>query len=109
MVALSLALLLYNVAKSKPHWSLYLSPIALLLISFYAPGVGQGLVVVLLGFAMGHRLVMGAWGIVAADGHWQLLLLAGRDAVNQGSNPTVYRWRAAYAAFGATQVVEYRG
>ncbi|MBS3666420.1 DUF4401 domain-containing protein [Vreelandella boliviensis] len=59
MVALSLALLLYNVAKSKPHWALYLSPIALLLISFYAPGVGQGLVVVLLGFAIGHRLVMG--------------------------------------------------
>ncbi|MGP9766927.1 DUF4401 domain-containing protein [Halomonas sp. AOP13-D3-9] len=59
LVALSLALLLYNVAQSKPHWALYLSPIAMLLISFFAPGVGQGLVVVLLGFAMGHRLVMG--------------------------------------------------
>lgn len=59
LVALSLALLLYNVMQYNLHWALYLSPFALLLISFYAPGVGQGLVVVLLGFAMGHRLVMG--------------------------------------------------
>ncbi|WP_386082506.1 DUF4401 domain-containing protein [Vreelandella sp. F11] len=59
LVALSLALLLYKVAQSKPHWAFYLSPIALLLFSFYVPGVGQGLVVVLLGFAIGHRLVMG--------------------------------------------------
>ncbi|MDQ7734160.1 DUF4401 domain-containing protein [Halomonas sp. SpR1] len=59
LVALSLALLLYKVAQSKPHWALYLSPIALLLFSFYAPDVSQGLVIVLLGFAMGHRLVMG--------------------------------------------------
>ena len=59
LVALSLVLLLYTISHSKPHWGLYLSPIGLLLISFYVPGVGQGLVVLLLGFAMGHRLVMG--------------------------------------------------
>jgi len=58
-VALSLVLLLYKISHSKFHWVLYLSPIALLLVSFYAPGVGQGLVVLLLGFAIGHRLVMG--------------------------------------------------
>ena len=59
LVALSLALLLYKIPHSKTHWGLYPSLFALLLISFYAPGVGQGLVVVLLGFAIGHRLVMG--------------------------------------------------
>lgn len=59
LVALSLALLLYTISQSKPHWGLYLSPLALLLVSLYAPGVGQGLVILLLGFAMGHRLVMG--------------------------------------------------
>lgn len=31
----------------------------MLLVSLYALGVGQGLVVLLLGFAIGHRLVMG--------------------------------------------------
>ena len=59
LVALSLALLLYTIPHSKTHWGLYLSPLALLLVSFYAPSVGQGLVVVLLGFAIGHRLVLG--------------------------------------------------
>lgn len=69
LAALSLALLLYTRFHntkfyntrfhSKLPWALYLSPVALLLISFYAPGVGQGLVIVLLGFAMGHRLVVG--------------------------------------------------
>ena len=59
LVALSLIVLLYKIPHSKPHWVLYLSPIALLMVSFYAPGVGQGAVVLLLGFAIGHRLVMG--------------------------------------------------
>ena len=59
LIALSLALLIYTTFQSTPHWALYLSPVALLLISFYAPDVGQGLVIVLLGFAMGHRLVLG--------------------------------------------------
>jgi len=59
LVAFSLAVLLYKIPHSKTHWGLYLSPLALLLISFYVPGVGQGLVVVLLGFAIGHRLVIG--------------------------------------------------
>ncbi|WGI26232.1 DUF4401 domain-containing protein [Halomonas alkaliantarctica] len=60
LVALSLVLLLfYTLPHPKIHWGLYLSPIGLLLISFYAPGVGQGLMVLLLGFAMSHRLVMG--------------------------------------------------
>ena len=59
LVAFSLSLLLYAIPHSKTHWGLYLSPIAMLLVSFYAPGVGQGLMVLLLGFAIGHRLVMG--------------------------------------------------
>ncbi|OJA06925.1 DUF4401 domain-containing protein [Halomonas sp. QHL1] len=59
LVAFSLVLLLYTIPHFKTHWGLYLSPIAMLLISFYAPGVGQGWVVLLLGFAIGHRLVMG--------------------------------------------------
>jgi hypothetical protein len=59
LVALSLVLLLYKIPHSKLHWVLYLSPIALLLISALAPGVGQGLVIVLLGFAIGHLLVAG--------------------------------------------------
>lgn len=62
-VALSLALLLYRILP-KLHWLLYLSPIGLLLVSILAPGVGQGVVIVLLGFAVGHRLVMGL-GVVS--------------------------------------------
>ncbi|HSP31927.1 MAG TPA: DUF4401 domain-containing protein [Halomonas sp.] len=62
-VAISLASLFYTVFQrhlsDRPHWFVYISPAALLLIIFYAPGVGQGVVVILLGFAIGHRLVIG--------------------------------------------------
>ncbi|TVP44632.1 MAG: DUF4401 domain-containing protein [Halomonas sp.] len=49
----------YAFTRSKVHWSLYLSPVALLLVALYVPGVGQGMVVVLLGFAIGHRVLVG--------------------------------------------------
>ncbi|MCH4811707.1 DUF4401 domain-containing protein [Vreelandella neptunia] len=59
LVALSLAVLLCTTFQSQTHWGLYLSSVVVLLISFYTPGVGEGVVLLLLGFAMGHRLVMG--------------------------------------------------
>lgn len=67
LVALSLALLGYVLqgyvfTRSKVHWSLYLSPVALLLVELYVPGVGQGAVVLLLGFAIGHRVLVGLGG-----------------------------------------------
>lgn len=58
--ALTLALLLHRVFKTQPrHWSAFAGAVALLLVSLYVPMVVQGVVVLLLGFAIGHRLLFG--------------------------------------------------
>lgn len=72
LVMFSLVLLLYTLFQrhlsstsylTNVHGGVYISLIALLLASFYVPGVGQGVVVLLLGFAMGHRVLMGLGGL----------------------------------------------
>lgn len=50
---------LTKVHLTKVHWGVFFGAAVLLLITFYAPGVGQGVVVLLLGFAIGHRLLVG--------------------------------------------------
>lgn len=60
VLALTLALLLQRVFKTQPrHWSVFVGVAALLLMSLYVPMVVQGVVVMLLGVAIGHRLLMG--------------------------------------------------
>ncbi|MFN2410384.1 MAG: DUF4401 domain-containing protein [Halomonas sp.] len=60
LLALTLALLLHRVFKTQSrHWSAFAGVAALLLVSLYVPMVVQGVVVLLLGFAIGHRLLTG--------------------------------------------------
>lgn len=68
LIAISLILLLYAVFqrhlpfkthKAQLTGSVFVGAAALLLITFYAPGIGQGVVVLLLGFAIGHRVLVG--------------------------------------------------
>ena len=60
LLALTLALLLHRVFKTQPlHWSAFAGAAALLLASLHVPMVVQGVVVLVLGFAIGHRLLMG--------------------------------------------------
>lgn len=60
LLVLALAFLLRTVFKTQQrHWSTYIGVAALLLFSLYVPAVVQGLMVLLLGFAIGHRLLMG--------------------------------------------------
>lgn len=62
-VALALMALLYAVCRRqrtyRSQWSVYIAPVVVLLIACYAPGIGAGIVILLLGFAIGHRLLVG--------------------------------------------------
>ena len=62
-VAVSLVALLYAVCRRQSpyrfHGSIYIAPVVILLIAFYAPGIAVGVVILLLGFAIGHRPLVG--------------------------------------------------
>ena len=62
-VAVSLVALLYTVRQRqrpyRSHGSIYIAPVVMLLIAFYAPGIAIGVVILLLGFAIGHRPLVG--------------------------------------------------
>ncbi|MGQ7260780.1 DUF4401 domain-containing protein [Vreelandella sp. V005] len=62
-VAFSLVALMYAVFRRRRsyrfHGSIYMAPVVILLIAFYAPGIAAGVVILLLGFAIGHRPLVG--------------------------------------------------
>lgn len=64
LLALALLLVFLSVFQRfstfRGRWTAYACAAALLIVSFYVPSVGQGVVVMLLGFAIGHRLLVGA-------------------------------------------------
>lgn len=64
LVALALLLLFRSVFQNpcsfRGRWAAYACAVALVIVSFHTPSVGQGAVVMLLGFAIGHRLLLGA-------------------------------------------------
>ncbi|NYS61643.1 DUF4401 domain-containing protein [Vreelandella salicampi] len=64
LVALALLLLFRSVFQNpcsfRVRWASYACAAALVIVSFHTPSVGQGIVVMLLGFAIGHRLLLGA-------------------------------------------------
>lgn len=73
LLALTLALLLHRVFNTQPlHWSAFAGAAALLLMSLYVPMVVQGVVVMLLGFAIGHRLliVLGVLSLLVGMGSY---------------------------------------
>ncbi|KPQ20676.1 MULTISPECIES: DUF4401 domain-containing protein [unclassified Halomonas] len=62
LVALALLLLFRTRFQSlsfRARWAAYAGAGALLIVSYHVPSVGQGVVVVLLGFAIGHRVLVG--------------------------------------------------
>ncbi|MBT2787052.1 MULTISPECIES: DUF4401 domain-containing protein [unclassified Halomonas] len=63
LLALTLVLLLYSIFHTlrSPmlYWHAAIGVAVMLLISLYLPAVVQGVVVLLLGFAIGHRLLVG--------------------------------------------------
>lgn len=64
LIALALLLVFLRVFQNllsfRGRWAAYACATALLFVSFHIPSVGQGVVVLLLGFAIGHRLLVGA-------------------------------------------------
>ncbi|PKG47319.1 MULTISPECIES: DUF4401 domain-containing protein [Halomonadaceae] len=64
LLALALLLVFLSVfqrfSSSRGRWAAYPCAAALLIVSFYVPSVGQGVVVMSLGFAIGHRVLVGA-------------------------------------------------
>lgn len=63
LVALALGLLLRTLVQTprtlRARLAAYVGAAALVIVSFFAPSVGQGVVVMLLGVATGHRLLVG--------------------------------------------------
>ncbi|WP_447042831.1 DUF4401 domain-containing protein [Vreelandella sp. H-I2] len=64
LIALALLLVFHGVFQNlisfKGRWAAYAGAAVLLIVSFHLPSVGQGVVVMLLGFTIGHRVLVGA-------------------------------------------------